>query len=96
MNVPEIIAYGKQKGVKVLLWLYWGAIDKQMDEALDLYAKWGAAGVKVDFMDRDDQEMVNFYERLVRKAAEHHLVRGFSRSVQAHGPAPDLSQSPDP
>ena len=44
VNVPEIIAYGKQKGVKVLLWLYWGAIDKQMDAALDLYAKWGAAG----------------------------------------------------
>jgi len=79
VNVPEIIAYARQKGVKVLLWVYWSAMDKQMDEALDLYAKWGAAGVKVDFMDHDDQEMVNFYERLVRKAAEHHLV------VDLHG-----------
>jgi alpha-glucosidase len=79
VNVPEIIAYGKQKGVKVLLWVYWGALDKQLDEALDLYAKWGAAGVKVDFMDHDDQEMVNFYERLVRTAAENHLV------VDCHG-----------
>jgi len=79
VNVPEIIAHAKQKGVKVLLWVYWGAMDKQMDEALDLYAKWGAAGIKVDFMDHDDQQMVNFYERLVRKAAEHHLV------VDLHG-----------
>ena len=79
VNVPEIVAYGKQKGVKVMLWLYWGALNKHMDEALDLYAKWGVAGVKVDFMDHDDQEMVNFYERLVRTAAENHLV------VDCHG-----------
>ncbi|MGD1103326.1 MAG: glycoside hydrolase family 97 N-terminal domain-containing protein, partial [Terriglobia bacterium] len=46
VNVPEIIAYAKQKGVKVLLWVYWEAIDKQMDAALDLYSKWGAAGIK--------------------------------------------------
>ena len=79
VNIPDIIAYGKQKGVKVLLWMYWGALDKQMDAALDLYAKWGAAGVKVDFMDRDDQEMVNFYQRLTRAAANRHLV------VDCHG-----------
>jgi alpha-glucosidase len=85
VNVPEIIAYAKQRGVKVLLWVYWGALDKQMDEALDLYAKWGAAGVKVDFMDRDDQEMVNFYERLVRKAAEHHLVVDFHGAYKPTG-----------
>ena len=79
VDIPDIIAYGKQKGVKVLLWLFWGALDKQMDEAMSLYEKWGAAGIKVDFMDHDDQEMVNFYERCVRKAAEHHLV------VDLHG-----------
>ena len=45
-----------------------------MDEALKLYKSWGAAGVKVDFMDRDDQEMVNFYERVARKTAEHKLT----------------------
>jgi alpha-glucosidase len=85
VNVPEIIAYGKQKGVKVLLWLYWGAIDKQMDAALDLYAKWGAAGIKVDFMNRDDQEMVNFYERLARKTAEHHLVLDYHGAYKPTG-----------
>ncbi|MGO8816370.1 MAG: glycoside hydrolase family 97 protein [Terriglobia bacterium] len=85
VNVPDIIAYGKQKGVKVLLWLYWGAIDRQMDAALDLYAKWGAAGIKVDFMNRDDQEMVNFYERLARKTAEHHMVLDYHGAYKPTG-----------
>jgi alpha-glucosidase len=85
VNVPEIIAYGKQKGVKVLLWVYWGALDKQLDEALDLYAKWGAAGVKVDLMNRDDQEMVNFYERVVQKAAKDHLVVDFHGAYKPTG-----------
>jgi alpha-glucosidase len=85
VDVPQIIAYGKQKGVKVLLWLYWSAIDRQMDAALDLYEKWGAAGIKVDFMDHDDQEMVNFYQRLVRKAAEHHLTVDFHGAYKPTG-----------
>ena len=85
VNVPDIIAYGKQKGVKVLLWLYWGAIDKQMDAALDLYAKWGAAGIKVDFMNSDTQEMVNFYERLARKTAEHHLTLDYHGAYKPTG-----------
>jgi alpha-glucosidase len=85
VNVPEIIAYGKQKGMKVLLWVYWEAIDKQMDAALDLYSKWGAAGIKVDFMNRDDQEMVNFYERLARKTAEHHLVLDYHGAYKPTG-----------
>ena len=85
VNIPDIIAYGKQRGVKVLLWMYWGALDKQMDEALDQYAKWGAAGVKVDFMDRDDQEVVNFYQRLVQKAAERHLVVDFHGAYKPTG-----------
>jgi alpha-glucosidase len=78
-DVPRIIEHAKEKGVDVLLWVFWGALDKQMDEALTLYKKWGAAGVKVDFMDRDDQEMVNFYERLLRKAAEYKMI------VDLHG-----------
>jgi len=85
VDVPGIIAYAKQKGVKVLLWVYWGALDKQMDEALALYSKWGASGIKVDFMDHDDQEMVNFYERCVRKAAEHHLVVDFHGAYKGTG-----------
>ena len=55
----------------------WKHVDLQMDEAFPLYEKWGVAGVKIDFMDRNDQEMVNFYHRVCKKAAEHHLTVDF-------------------
>jgi len=84
-NIPEIIAYGKSKGVKVLLWVEWRALDARLDEALALYEKWGAAGIKVDYMNRDDQEMVNLYEKWVRKAAVHHLVVDFHGAFKPTG-----------
>ncbi len=84
-NVPDIIAYGKRKGVGVLLWVEWRALDAHMDEAMALYEKWGAAGIKVDYMNRDDQEMVNYYEKVVRKAAEHHLTVDFHGAYKGTG-----------
>jgi alpha-glucosidase len=84
-NIPGIIAYGKAKGVKVLLWVEWRALDARMGEALALYEKWGAAGIKVDYMNRDDQEMVNFYERVVRTAAAHHLTVDFHGAYKPTG-----------
>jgi alpha-glucosidase len=84
-DVPAIIEYAKPKGVKILLWVHWSALDKHLDEALDLYSKWGAAGIKVDYMNRDDQEMVNFYERVVKKAAEHHLIVDFHGAFKPTG-----------
>jgi len=85
VDIPGIIAYGKSKGVKVLLWVEWRALDSHLDEALALYEKWGAAGIKVDYMNRDDQEMVNLYEKWVRKAAEHHLVVDFHGAMKPAG-----------
>ena len=85
VNIPEIIAYGKQKGVKTLLWVDWLPLSKKMDEAFALYEKWGASGVKIDYMNRDDQEMVKFYERCVRKAAEHHLTVDFHGAYKGTG-----------
>lgn len=84
-NIPEIIAYAKSKGVKTILWLQWNHVDKQMNEAFPLYEKWGVAGIKVDFMNRNDQEMVNFYHRVVKKAAEHHLVVDFHGAYMPTG-----------
>jgi alpha-glucosidase len=74
IDLPGIIAHASARGVRVMLWVHWEALKKQMDEALALYEKWGIAGVKIDFMNRDDQEMVNFYEEMARKTAAHHLV----------------------
>ncbi|MBN2579069.1 MAG: glycoside hydrolase family 97 protein [Pirellulales bacterium] len=85
VDVPEIIAYGKQKGVKVMLWVDWLPLSKQMDEAFALYEKWGASGVKVDYMNRDDQEMVGFYHRCVRTAAKHRLAVDFHGAYKPTG-----------
>jgi alpha-glucosidase len=85
LDLPGLIAYAKQKGVRLLLWLHWGRVDKEMDVAFPLYQKWGIAGVKIDFMDRDDQYMVDFYERVAKKAAEHHLLVDFHGAYKPTG-----------
>lgn len=61
IDVEEIINYGKQKNVDVILWVIWKTLDDQLKEALDQFVIWGAAGIKVDFMQRDDQPMVQYY-----------------------------------
>ena len=85
VDVPEIVRYAKAKNVKVLLWIFWTHLDQRLDEALALYEKWGVAGIKVDFMARDDQWMVNWYETVVRKAAEHHLTVDFHGAMKPTG-----------
>ncbi|SDF18548.1 glycoside hydrolase family 97 protein [Chitinophaga filiformis] len=79
IDVPELVAYGKTKNVGVILWALWQPMDKDMENVLSTYAEWGVKGVKVDFMARADQYMVNFYERLSANAARHHLL------VDLHG-----------
>ena len=71
-DLHEIIAHGKKVGVGVILWLTWRCVE----ENPGLFAKfqeWGVKGVKIDFMDRSDQWMVNFYERTVAEAARHSI-----------------------
>jgi alpha-glucosidase len=85
VDIPAIIAYGKAQGVATLLWVEWRALDRHMDEAMALYEKWGAAGIKVDYMNRDDQEMVGYYEKVVRKAAEHRLTVDFHGAFKPTG-----------
>jgi alpha-glucosidase len=85
VNIPEIIAHAKAKGVKILLWVEFRPLDSQLDDALALYEKWGVAGIKVDYMNRDDQDMVNLYEKWTRKAAEHHLTIDFHGAYKPTG-----------
>ena len=61
------------------------ADDRQMDEAFPLYEKWGVAGIKTDFMMRDDQVGIDFYYRVAEKAAEHHLMVDFHGSTKPSG-----------
>jgi len=84
VDVKAIADYGKQKNVGVILWCVWRTLDNQMKEAMDLFQQWGVKGIKVDFMDRDDQAVVNFYWRCAKAAADHHLLVDYHG---AHKPA---------
>ena len=80
VDVPEVVRYAATKNVKVWIWLAYKLADAQMEEAFPLYEKWGVAGLKVDFVERDDQKGIEFYYRAAETAAKHHLMLDF------HGP----------
>ena len=72
----------------MILWARWKQRgEEQMDEAFALYEKWGVAGVKIDFMDSDDQEMVNFYHPHAEEGGRAPPRRRLPRHVQADGAA---------
>lgn len=85
INVPELCRYGAERNVGVILWVVWKTFYDEIDKAVALYEKWGVKGVKVDFMQRDDQKMVNFYHEAARKTAEHHLLINFHGSYKPDG-----------
>jgi alpha-glucosidase len=85
IDVPELCRYAESKNVGVILWVVWKTFWDNIDEATALYEKWGAKGVKVDFMQRDDQKIVNFYHEAARKAAEHHLLIDFHGAYKPDG-----------
>src|SRR3984885_1974257 len=85
MDMPEILRHAKSKGVGVWLWLHWTSVERQMEEAFALYEKWGLVGVKIDFMNRDDQWMVDFYHRMAKTAADHHLMLDFHGAYKPDG-----------
>ena len=74
INLQEIIDYGKQKNVDVVLWATWYAVKEKMKEAFSKYAAMGVKGFKIDFMDRDDQRMVTSLYEIAKVAAEYKLV----------------------
>ena len=85
VDVRELIRYGEEKGVGIILWVVWSTLDEKLEEALDAYQAWGAKGVKVDFMQRDDQWMVNYYERIAAACAERKLLVDFHGSYKPSG-----------
>jgi alpha-glucosidase len=84
IDVPALVQYGASKGVGIILWATWSTLENQMTPALDEFQKWGVKGIKVDFMQRDDQRVVNFYFRTAREAAARHLLVDYHG---AHKPA---------
>jgi alpha-glucosidase len=63
----------------------WKTLDDQLEPALEKFEKWGAKGIKVDFMQRDDQWMVDWYERIARAAADHHLLVDYHGAYKPAG-----------
>ena len=84
INLAELIQYGKERNVKIVLWLTWLAVENNFD-LFKTFADWGIAGVKIDFMDRSDQWMVNYYERVAKEAAKHKLFVDFHGSFKPAG-----------
>jgi alpha-glucosidase len=74
IDLPEVLRHATAKGVRLRLWMHWKALKPQLDEAFRQYEQWGIEGVMIDFMDRDDQEMVRWYYEVAEKAAKHHLT----------------------
>jgi len=87
ISMPEIIEYAKSKNVKIIVWLYSSDVNRNSayKKAFPLYEKWGVAGIKIDFMDRDDQQMVNWYHDIIKCAAENHLMVDFHGAYKPDG-----------
>jgi len=87
ISMPEIIEYARSKKVKILVWLYSSDVNRNAayKKAFPLYEKWGIAGIKIDFMDRDDQQMVNWYHDIIKCAAEYHLMIDFHGAYKPDG-----------
>jgi alpha-glucosidase len=85
IDLPRILQYAAQKGVGIRLWVNWKPLSEKLDEAFAMYERWGVKGLMVDFMDRDDQEMVQWQERVLRAAAKHKLHIQFHGSYKPTG-----------
>ena len=85
LNMQEICDYAKSQGVQIHLWTNWKPLYAKIDEAFALFEKWGVVGMMIDFMDRDDQEMIRIQEEFLAKAAKHHLFVQFHGSSKPSG-----------
>ncbi len=90
INLEEVISHGNKKGVGVILWASWALCDKEHATAFPHYAKMGVKGFKVDFLDADDQKMIQSMKKIVQTAADNHLL------IDLHGMKPTGIQTAYP
>lgn len=74
LDMPELIAYGKEKGVDLILWTVFNVLDEQLEAACKKYSAMGISGFKVDFLDRDDQTAVEMVYRIAEMTAKYKLT----------------------
>jgi len=82
INIEELVAYGKKKNVGIILWMVWKTLDDQFEAAFNQAEKWGVKGLKIDFMQRDDQPVMNFYHKICREAARRRLLVDFHGAIR--------------
>lgn len=82
INMDSLVAYAKQKGVKIAMWTLAMTLDRQLDAALDQFNRWGVDFIMTDFIDRDDQVSVNFHHRIAKACAEKKIM------IMFHGTYP--------
>jgi alpha-glucosidase len=85
INMEELVAYGKKKNVDLILWVSWAPFREKIDEAFDKFNEWGIKGIKMDFMNRDDQTMVDFYYEVARMAIDHKMLVDFHGAYKPTG-----------
>ena len=87
LDMPALIAYAKARGVRLWLWLYSSDAERNdaYVEAFATYERWGIAGVKIDFMNRYDREIVNWYRKIAKAAAAHRLMVDFHGAFAPDG-----------
>ena len=77
MDMEELVRYGKEKNVGLILWTCSTAVKRDLEKPFEYYSKMGIKGFKVDFFDRDDQAIVDFVETIAKTAAKYHLLIDF-------------------
>jgi alpha-glucosidase len=85
VDLPLLFAYAAERDVGLIPWVVWKSLDDRLEESLAQFEAWGAAGIKVDFMQRDDQPMVEFYWRVAEAAARHRLLVDFHGAYKPTG-----------
>ena len=85
VDIGELVEYGKQKGVGIILWVVWKTLEDQWEQAFNRFERWGIKGIKTDFMQRDDQSMVNWNWKVAREAARRQLLVEFHGSYKPTG-----------
>ncbi len=84
VDLPELIRYAKEKHVGIFVWLPWLTVEHHMD-LFEKFEEWGIVGTKIDFMDRQDQWMIDFYDRVAKEAAKHHIMIDFHGAFHPSG-----------
>ena len=85
IDMQALVDYGKEKNVGLVLWVTWKALEDQFEEALAKFSQWDIKGIKVDFMQRDDQWMVRYYEKVAKRAADYKMLVDFHGSYKPSG-----------